>query len=75
MRVVNVESSEALPRKHVFSDTEYKAWLEEAREPLRSMSVLAHDRGICRNEMLALQKDCVTLFREPDTRGSWGQST
>lgn len=59
-------------REHVFSDKEYEEWLLAAPEPLRSFSVLAHDRGVCRNEMLALQKDCVKLRDSADERGSWG---
>jgi len=61
-----------ITREHVYSDQEYKSWLEAAPEPLRSCSILAHDRGVCRNEMLALQKDCAKLLDRPDERGSWG---
>ena len=58
-------------REYVFSDAAYSHWLEIAPEPLRSASVLAHDSGICRGEMLALRRDCVTLRDEP--KGAfWG---
>jgi integrase len=57
---------------YVFSPADYRAWLAAAREPLRSASVLAHDSGVCRNELLALQRDCVLLNTAPDEHGFWG---
>jgi integrase len=34
--------------------------------------VLAHDCGICRGELLALQRDCVNLKDSADEHGFWG---
>jgi len=56
----------------VFTDAQYQLWLTAAREPLRSASILAHDGGICRGELLALKRDCVYLKDMPDERGFWG---
>jgi integrase len=58
-------------REYVFSDAAYENWLDMAPEPLRSASVLAHDGGICRGELLALRKDCVQL-RDSAKGGFWG---
>jgi integrase len=59
-------------RKYVFTDSDFEHWLEVAGEPLRSASVLARDCGVCRGEMLALERDCVVLRDSPDARGFWG---
>jgi len=57
---------------YVFTPGDYRDWLDAAPEPLRSASVLAHDSGLCRGEMLALQRDCVHLRESPDERRFWG---
>jgi integrase len=59
-------------RDFTFSDAQYKAWAETAPEPLRSCSVIARECGMSRNELLALQKDCVHLKEEADARGFFG---
>jgi len=60
-------------RKFIFSDTDYTNWLAIAPEPLRAASILAREAGICRGEMLALQRDCITLTDQPDEDGMFGQ--
>ena len=60
-------------RKFIFSDADYKNWLAIAPEPLRAASILAREAGICRGEMLALQRDCISLTDLPDDDGMFGQ--
>jgi hypothetical protein len=49
----------------VCSTADYQAWLAAARQPLRRASILAHDAGICRGELLALQWDPSNWIRKP----------
>jgi len=75
VRVVDLyKQSEGAERacEYVYTVNEYHAWLKGALEPLRSASVLAYECGICRGEMLALQRDCVLLRESPDENGEWG---
>jgi integrase len=60
-------------REYTFSDGDYKNWLAIAPEPLRSASVLARNAGICRGEMLALERDSISLSDEPDENGLFGR--
>lgn len=60
-------------REFIFSDADYKNWIAMAPEPLRSASVLARNCGICRGEMLALQRDSITLYDAADDDGMFGR--
>jgi hypothetical protein len=46
----------------VFTTEQYHAWLNAAREPMRFASLLAHDGGICRGELLSLKRDCINMI-------------
>jgi integrase len=59
-------------REFIFSDTDYRNWVAASPEPLRSASVLARESGICRSELLALERDCVILTRDVDDKGLYG---
>lgn len=63
----------AQPREYVFSQEDYEHWLNSSPEPLKSASILARNCGICRGEMLALQRDCVALLEMPDNDGFFGE--
>jgi site-specific recombinase XerD len=60
-------------RDFIYSAKDYENWLAIAPEPLRSASVMARETAICRNEMLALRKDCVTLNQGADENGLYGR--
>lgn len=60
-------------REFVFSDKEFQKWLAACPEPLRSASILARNCGICRGELIALQKDCVALLENADVDNLWGE--
>jgi len=48
-------------------------WIDNAPESLKSAGLLARECGVCKGEFLALQRDCVTLFDNPDEYGTWGR--
>lgn len=59
-------------RDYIFTDQEFKQWIELCPEPLRSASVIARWTGVSRNEMIALQKDSVSILDDPDGDGFYG---
>lgn len=58
-------------REFVFTNEEFERWLAACPEPLRSASILARNCGICRGELIALQKDCVLLLEKADADNLW----
>ncbi len=61
------------PRDYIFSPEEYERWENSSPEPLKSASILARNCGICRGEMIALEKDSVLLLDSPDNDGCFGE--
>jgi integrase len=59
-------------RDFTFTDKQYESWIQTAPEPLRSASVIARNCGMSRNELIALQKDCVHMADAADPRGFFG---
>ena len=59
-------------RDFTFSDRQYQSWIDTAPEPLRSASIMARSCGMPRNELIALQRDCVHIFAEADAFGFYG---
>jgi len=70
--VITVKVSDERQREFIFGGDDYQHWLNVAPEPLRSASVLARESGVCRGELLALQRDCITLNHEPNEKGLYG---
>ncbi len=59
-------------RDFIFSDEQYQSWIQAAPEPLSSASVVARHCGMSRNELIALQKDCIHLKDHADAHGFFG---
>jgi hypothetical protein len=61
------------PNDYIFSPEEYEHWENSSPEPLKSASILARNCGICRGEMIAMEKDSVVLLDSPDNDGCFGE--
>lgn len=62
-------------REYIFAEAEFKQWLDLSPEPLRSASVLARWSGVSRGEIVALQKDSVSILDAADADGFYGEIT
>lgn len=58
---------------YFFTEDECRKWLDCCTEPLRSVSMLAIQTGMRVSEILALEKDSVSLFDQPDDTGAYGK--
>jgi integrase len=65
--------TEGKGREFIFDDQTYTNWLAASPSPLYEASVLARECGICRGEMLALQRDCIEMLEEPDEDDLYGE--
>lgn len=70
----DIRTLKCQPRQpYFFTEEECRKWLDCCTEPLRSVSVLAIHTGMRVSEILALEKDSVSLFDQPDDKGAYGK--
>jgi site-specific recombinase XerD len=70
----DIRTLKCQPRQpYFFTEEECRKWLDCCTEPLRSVSVLAIHTGMRGSEILALEKDSVSLFDQPDDTGAYGK--
>jgi site-specific recombinase XerD len=70
----DIRTLKCQPRQpYFFTEEECRKWLDCCTEPLRSVSVLAIQTGMRVSEILALKKDSVSLFDQPDDTGAYGK--